>query len=162
MGVNFVNYLDFSNDEIHLEELKIQEAQRTVGKAIETKSEYEKRTPKVILIVDDEEINRIVLAEILDSLGFRSFTAGGGLEAIEIYTDHVSEIDAVILDFMMPEMNGKETFERLRRINPQAKIIISSGYSDREEIEIMRKIGLFAVMRKPFSIEYLESVLDNL
>ena len=70
-----------------------------------------------------------VSRELLESLGYRVYAAGSGQEAIAVYMEKRNEIDLVILDMIMPGISGGETFDRLREINPEIRVLLSSGYS---------------------------------
>jgi CheY-like chemotaxis protein len=107
---------------------------------------------ETILLVDDEKNNIAVTKEILESLGYRVMIAGCGQEAIALYMERGREIDLVILDLIMPGMGGGKTFEALRDIDPDLKVILSSGYSvDGEARRIMEK-GCNGFIQKPFTI----------
>ena len=107
---------------------------------------------ETILLVDDEKNNIAVTKEILESLGYRVMIAGCGQEAIALYMEKGREIDLVILDLIMPGMGGGKTFEALRDIDPDLKVILSSGYSvDGEARRIMEK-GCNGFIQKPFKI----------
>ncbi|MFQ6031261.1 MAG: ATP-binding protein, partial [Dehalococcoidia bacterium] len=80
-----------------------------------------------LLVVDDESMIRVMLQEMLKSMGYEVLSVGSGEEAVELYLQSHAEIDAVILDLKLTGMSGVETFERLRQLNNQAKIILSSG-----------------------------------
>lgn len=114
---------------------------------------------KTVLIVDDEKNNQIVMGDIVKSLGFSSRVASNGLEALEIYKSN--EISLVILDMIMPEMNGYETFLELRKLNANCSIIISTGFSDSKEIIEIRKMGISGVLHKPYKIEELSEILNR-
>jgi two-component system cell cycle sensor histidine kinase/response regulator CckA len=110
---------------------------------------------ETILLVDDEEVVIAVSEEILKSLGYNVLTARGGREAIEKYTANWERISLVILDMVMPEMGGGETFDGLKEINPHVKAILASGYSlNAQAIKIMEK-GCYAFIQKPFTISSL-------
>jgi signal transduction histidine kinase/CheY-like chemotaxis protein len=120
---------------------------------------------EAILLVDDEEVVIAVTEEILKSLGYHVLTARSGHEAIEKYKANWEGISLVILDMVMPEMGGSETFEGLKEINPEVKAILSSGYSlNSQAIRIMEK-GCYAFIQKPFTISSLaqkiRKVLDG-
>jgi two-component system cell cycle sensor histidine kinase/response regulator CckA len=120
---------------------------------------------ETILFVDDEEIVANVSKEILEELGYSVITARNGSDAVKIYRSRKDEIDLVILDMIMPEMGGGETFDNLKLINPQVKVILSSGYSiDGQAMEIMER-GCHGFIQKPFSIKSLSNkvreVLDS-
>ncbi len=82
-----------------------------------------------VLIVDDEPMVRAFVKRGLEQLGYNSLEAEDGTKACEIYAAHRGEIACVILDMVMPEMSGLETYERLREMDPGIKVILSSGYS---------------------------------
>ena len=116
----------------------------------------------LILFVDDEEINRIVGKDMIESLGYEVLLAANGIEAVETYKKHADEIDLIILDMIMPEMNGKETFIKMRELNSHCRVILSSGYSNTIDIIKMRELGLTAELHKPYRIEELSRLLKNI
>lgn len=120
------------------------------------------RSAKKILVVDDENMNRIVLPDLLEAMGYDSLVAADGYEALEIYEREKENIDLIILDFMMPELNGKETFFKLQEINSDVRVIVASGFSDNEDIDQMKEHGLAGVLRKPYRSTDLEKVLKEL
>jgi signal transduction histidine kinase/DNA-binding response OmpR family regulator len=120
---------------------------------------------ETILIVDDEPINTEAVKELLETLGYKILTAQGGRKAIEIYREHPGEIQLVILDMIMPEMNGKETLVKLMEIDKKVRILLSSGYSIDGEAKIILDLGCKGFIQKPFSVEELSwkirEVLDS-
>ncbi len=82
-----------------------------------------------ILIVDDDDKIVYVSTRLIDRMGYKTFNAGNGKKAIEVYKANMDKIDIVILDMIMPGMNGGDTFDRLKEINPDVKVLLSSGYS---------------------------------
>ncbi|MCX7635092.1 MAG: response regulator, partial [Syntrophales bacterium] len=115
-----------------------------------------------ILVVDDEEIIATVTTEMLSQLGYRTMMAHSGPEALEIYTRHRGEIDLVIMDMIMPGMNGGETIERLRSLNPTVPIVLSSGYSmNGMAKEVMAK-GVQAFLQKPFRLDTLSRTIQEI
>ena len=120
---------------------------------------------ETILLVDDEDVIIAVTRDILESLGYSVRSAKSGHEAIEIYKADRDMIDLVILDMVMPEMGGGETFDRLKEINPDVKVILSSGYSlNGQAIRIMER-GCHTFIQKPFTLlslsQMVRDVLDN-
>lgn len=118
-----------------------------------------------ILLVDDEELVLDVGAKMLQSLGYRVITADSGQKAIDLYREQYEQIDLVLLDMVMPDMGGSVSFDRLTEINPEAKIVLSSGYSiDGKASEILNR-GCSGFIQKPYTIEQLslkvQSVLEN-
>jgi two-component system, cell cycle sensor histidine kinase and response regulator CckA len=105
---------------------------------------------ETVLLVDDEDVVLDVNREILESQGYKVITARNGKEALEIYRARRGEISLVILDMVMPEMNGEETFGLLKRIDPEVKIILASGYSTNDQIRNLMQNGCCAFLQKPF------------
>ncbi|QEN04384.1 transporter substrate-binding domain-containing protein [Thiospirochaeta perfilievii] len=128
----------------------------------ETSSSTVERGKGRILFVDDEEINRILAKDILESLGYSVILANDGFDAINIYKDKMENIDLVILDYMMPRMNGKETFINLMDINTNVRVILSTGYSDSEAVNFMKSHGLNFIIKKPYKIAELSGVIKKL
>lgn len=104
-----------------------------------------------ILIVDDEYIIQVMAKAILENLGYSVLVASNGLEALEVYQQYSQQIKLVILDMVMPEMNGKECFAKLKKIDPQVKVILSSGFTQEEDLSDMKKLGLNGFIRKPYN-----------
>ena len=112
---------------------------------------------ETILLVDDEEMIIDVGAQILKKLGYEVLTARHGMEAIEVYQQNRQKVAMVILDLIMPEMGGGETYDRLKEIDPQVKVLLSSGYSlDGQATEILKR-GCDGFIQKPFSMEDLSA-----
>jgi two-component system cell cycle sensor histidine kinase/response regulator CckA len=110
---------------------------------------------ETILVVDDEEIVRDLTLEILSAYGYKVLLAQDGLEAIHVYKAFGHTIDLVLLDMIMPRMGGKETYEKLKEINPDIKVLFCSGHgSDHQVCEELRKSGL-PYSSKPFKIDEL-------
>ena len=98
---------------------------------------------------------------MLKKLGYRVIVSTSGLEAIENITSSGNKIDLVILDLIMPGMNGGKTFDRIREIQPEMPVILSSGYSiSGQAKEIMRR-GCNAFIQKPFNISELSQKVRN-
>jgi len=121
--------------------------------------------PIKILVVDDDESIRSMLVELLKSLKCIVHSAENGRAALEIYQTQSNSFDLVILDFQMPVMNGKVTFEKIRMINPNQKILMISGIENDQDLKeiIIKDRVLF--LGKPFHIdeivEELNELLDN-
>jgi len=118
-----------------------------------------------LLIMDDEEIVRVVLSEMLTHLGYEAACSSNGSEAIEMYASAAesgSPFDAVIMDLTIPGgMGGKEAVKRLREVYPQAKVIVSSGYSNDPVMAEYRDYGFCGVVLKPYQVAELSGVLKE-
>ncbi len=108
-----------------------------------------------VLLVDDEDMILDVGEKMLEAVGYEVLLARGGKEAIELYRGNKDKIDIVILDMIMPDMGGGETYERMKGMDPDVKVLLSSGYSiDGQAKEILER-GCDGFIQKPFSIEDL-------
>jgi len=108
-----------------------------------------------ILLVDDEEMVLEVGERFLKVMGYQVLTAREGREAIEIYKKHRETIDLVLLDIIMPNMKGGEVFDRLKEINPDIKVLLSSGYSIDGEASHILERGCRGFIQKPFNMNQL-------
>ncbi|MGA2331532.1 MAG: response regulator [Syntrophales bacterium] len=117
-----------------------------------------------ILLVDDEDMIVEVSRELLEVLGYSVHVAKNGGDAVEIYREKQGEIDVIILDMIMPGMGGGETFDALKSINPDVRVILSSGYSINGKAKEIMKHGCKAFIQKPFQMgdlsDKIRKVLD--
>ena len=127
------------------------EAQKT-GKREEIASDSQKRR---LLVVDDEDVVREVLQKSLTLLGYCAEVASGGAEAIQKFSEAPAPYELVILDMMMPEMSGDQVFAALKEIDPQVRVLISSGYASDERSKRVIDGGAKGFIRKPYSVEEL-------
>jgi CheY-like chemotaxis protein len=96
---------------------------------------------------------------MLEEMGYTALIARSGQEAVEIYKEKGNHIDMVILDIIMPEMGGGQTYDSLKEINPKIKVLLSSGYSiDGQATEILKR-GCSGFIQKPFNLENLSQKL---
>ncbi|MFH1081161.1 MAG: PAS domain S-box protein [Pseudomonadota bacterium] len=110
---------------------------------------------ETILLVDDEQMVLDVARELLKSLGYRVYSAGSGQEAIAISREKQKEIDLVVLDMIMPGLSGGDTFDRLREIDPEIRVLLSSGYSLDGQAQQILERGCNGFLQKPFRLENL-------
>ena len=107
-----------------------------------------------VLVVDDQEDQRRITCSILKKLGYKADAVSGGEEAVEFVK--VRPVDLLILDMIMdPGINGRETYEQILRFNPHQKAIITTGYSQTEEVKAAQKLGVGLYIKKPFTLEKL-------
>jgi two-component system, cell cycle sensor histidine kinase and response regulator CckA len=117
---------------------------------------------ETVLFVDDEEMIVEVARELLERLGYRTLVAGSGREAVALYAANRERIDVVILDMIMPDMGGGETYNRIKEMNPEVKVLLSSGYSiNGTASEIMNR-GCNGFIQKPFKIKELSQKLREI
>jgi len=108
-----------------------------------------------ILLVDDEEMVREVGSEVLKGSGYSVLEAESGSEAVRAYREHKDEIDLVILDIVMPDMGGGEVYDRIKQMNPHAKVLLSSGYSIEGQATDILERGCDGFIQKPFRMQDL-------
>jgi len=118
-----------------------------------------------ILVMDDEDMIRSIMSEMLDSLGYRAEFAKNGNEAIDLYRkakESGKPFDAVILDLTIPGgMGGKETIKSLLGLDPGVKAIVSSGYSNDPIMAEFREYGFEGVITKPYKLTELGEILQS-
>jgi CheY-like chemotaxis protein len=108
---------------------------------------------ELILVVDDEVAVRDITREILESYGYRVVTAGDGTEALALYVQNKREIRVMITDMMMPYMDGASTIRAIRKIDPGARIIATSGLMTNEYAKEAAGLGVHAFLAKPYTAE---------
>ncbi len=111
-----------------------------------------------VLLVDDEETIRGIGSEMLKELGFTTITADDGREAVSVFKAN-PDIDLVILDLTMPHMGGEQCFQELRQLNPNVKVIMSSGYNEQEVTRKFIGKGLSGFVQKPYKLSVLKEAL---
>jgi CheY-like chemotaxis protein len=112
-----------------------------------------------VLLVDDEDLIIDVGEQILKRIGYSVLVARSGSEAIEIYSKKKDDIEMIILDMIMPDMSGGEAYDRLREINPDIKVLLSSGYSLRGQAKDILARGCKGFIQKPFNMRELSHKL---
>lgn len=115
-----------------------------------------------ILVVDDEVQIILILKEMLEMLGYRIFAAGCGQEAVATYAVKHDEIDLVILDMIMPGMGGGKAFVRLREINPNVRVIVTTGYAMHKDIQKVMAGGCDGFLPKPFKLSELSGEIRRI
>lgn len=105
-----------------------------------------------ILVVDDVQSQREIATSMLNKIGYHAESVASGEEAIDYLKGKPA--DLLVLDMIMdPGINGLETFEKIRKINPEQKAVIASGFSDPNQVKQARRIGATSYLKKPYSLE---------
>jgi len=149
-GTTFNIYLPASDKKV----IQEKELTRKILKGTET-----------IFLIDDEEMIIEVNQEILKALGYKTMIARSGKEAVEIYKNNQAKINMVIMDMIIPGMSGKEFYDNLKKIDPEIKVLLSSGYSISGQAAEILERGCNGFIQKPFKLRELSvkirEVLDG-
>ena len=114
---------------------------------------------ETLLLVDDEELVIDIGQRMMEMLGYSVIVAKTGQDAVDIFKEEPERFSLVILDMIMPEMDGGETYTRLRQIQPDVCVILTSGYGlDSQAQEVMDK-GCKGFLKKPFNLEQLSKTI---
>jgi CheY-like chemotaxis protein len=146
-GTTFVIYLPASNAHIVADPVGISSIRAGQG---------------TILVVDDEPNILEVTEEMLQTMGYNVITAANGREAISIIENEDLSVDLTILDMIMPGFSGGETFDRIRKIQPKARVLLSSGYSIKGEAQKILDRGCDGFIQKPYNLEKLSEKLQQI
>ena len=110
---------------------------------------------KTVLLIDDEELVITISELMLKELGYKVLKAHNGYEGLQLFEAHKTEIDLIISDLEMPKMNGNEVLKKLRKIDPEIKVLLSSGsLTDADEQYIIDK-GFDGFLQKPYNLDAL-------
>lgn len=123
------------------------------------KSDAEAKIAGTVLLVDDEDIVRRIGTELLLELGMEVITAENGRQAVDIVRERKSEISLILLDMIMPELNGPDCYREIKKILPEANVIVCSGYAPEEMVSRLRMDGVVGYLQKPFSLAELKSAI---
>ncbi len=131
---------------------------------VKEKNVYEKvlRGTETVLFVDDEDMIIQVGQDMIESLGYEVLIAENGKEALEIYEKNMEKIDMVMLDIIMPVMDGGETYDKLKEINPDIKVLLSSGYGINGQATEILDRGCNGFIQKPFNMRALSKKIGDI
>ncbi len=117
---------------------------------------------ETILVIDDEDDVRNFAKTLLEKIGYKVITAKDGFEALDIYFIKKDKIDLIILDMIMPKLTGIKTFEQLKQMDPEVKVLVVSGYSKEGQAEEILNKGALGFVQKPFSLEKLSKAIRKI
>lgn len=122
------------------------------------------RAVKTILLVEDEDMLRGLIKELLELKGFTVLEACQGLEALGLMRERPDGVDLVLTDVVMPHMSGSDLVERLRETHPALKVVFMSGYTGSSNASIQRALEMpgVAFLQKPFRLNSLISRVEDL
>jgi len=114
-----------------------------------------------VLVVDDEETVREMSSAMLEAMGFETMTACNGEEGLALYKKYQRDIVLILTDLTMPRMSGNELFSAIRKINPNCRIILSSGYNSQDAIQQFSGKGLAGFVQKPYTLKVLSNEIKK-
>lgn len=114
-----------------------------------------------ILFIDDEAVIRELAKEILETGNYRVILAKHGNDGVRLFNEKQESIDLVVLDMVMPEKGGKQVFEEIRSIRPDAKILLCSGYGPEQYFHELFEGGAAGFLQKPFSFADLVGKVEK-
>jgi len=105
-----------------------------------------------VLVIDDEELVRAMARGLLEHLGYRPYLAEDGVEGVRVYQDNRDQIDVVILDVVMPRMDGRMCLNALKAIDPDVVVLVASGFTSEQTVNEFTKAGAAGFIKKPFTL----------
>lgn len=113
----------------------------------------------MVMVVDDEQILRQIAREILEEIGFSVILAEDGEEAVAIYRKEYERIRVVLLDMLMPKLSGNEVYSKMKKINPDVKVILTSGFRKDKRVEQALNAGADGFIKKPYNFKRLSEMI---
>jgi len=110
---------------------------------------------ETVLVVEDERAVRESLRGMLEGLGYRVLTASDGEEGLQVYRERRGEVDLVLLDMVMPKLDGRGLYREVRKLDPGAKVLVLSGYSPGREVQELLAEGAMGFVQKPVALDEL-------
>ena len=111
--------------------------------------------------MEDELIVREMACDSLEMLGYTVHPCVNGSDAVFYFLEHHAEVDLAIIDLTMPEMNGAECFRKLKSIDPGIRVIITSGHTMDEQIDMLLQEGVRSFLQKPFDLNGLSDAVGR-
>ena len=139
--------------------LPVKDGNSTEMESIQQFTSHQWRGSGTILLVEDEEQVRLIARELLKMFGFTVLEAVNGKDALELYQQNAADITLVVTDMGMPIMDGYELFHKLKKLNPELPIIVSSGYGDAEVSSRIGSDNIAGLISKPYNPTLLREVL---
>jgi CheY-like chemotaxis protein len=135
------------------------------AEGMETLSPKDLSLPKghgeLILVVDDEPAIQDITRTSLESHNYQTLIANDGIEAIALYAKHMDKISAVLMDIMLPRLDGLTAIRTLQKINPQVRIIATTGLMSNNKLDTIAGIGVNTFLSKPYTVNELLLALQK-
>jgi len=128
----------------------------------ESKSKSVPPIARKCLVVDDNDLVLFAHLRLLKQLGYTVISAQNGQDAVKLYEEHGKDISFVLLDLVMPVMDGAQTFKLLKEMDPGVRVLLCTGYSHQKIISDLLEQGALGVLKKPFEVSQLSDELDKI
>ena len=115
----------------------------------------------LVLVVEDEPIMRKIAVKVLKNAGYEVITAEDGSKGIELFKKHQDDIILVLLDMVLPKMQGKDVFIEMSKIKPDVNVLLNSGFSKDKQVVELLNLGVKHFIEKPYSLENLTKAINN-
>jgi DNA-binding response OmpR family regulator/signal transduction histidine kinase len=115
-----------------------------------------------VLVIDDEEAIRRMLIKTLSYVGYDVLEASSGKEGIQLYQENIEKVSVVILDVIMPEMDGVKVYKELKKIHPDVAVLISTGYASNKQTIALKEMGVEGFLKKPYKQSELVKAVHNI
>lgn len=115
----------------------------------------------LVLVADDDEVMRSTAADFLSVCGYGVLTAADGRECVETYQRRMAEIDAVLLDMVMPVLSGHDAYLQLLALNPNVKVLLCSGFKQDQRVVDILSLGAVGFVQKPYSLSDLSAAIHK-
>ena len=116
---------------------------------------------KTVLLIDDDEIIRMTTEEILHELGYTVMSSDSGDHGLEVFRDKYGTIDIILLDLTMPGRSAVEIFRDMKLVDPDVRVLVSSGNSFDPKVEKLKALGTRGFLQKPFTIMDLDQIIKD-
>lgn len=150
-GSDFTIYLPLLSDEEHAKHPLIAEKEPLA----------EIKSGKTILLVEDENLILKIEKKMLEKQGYKILVASNGEDAVKTYSEHFTNIDLVLMDFIMPRLNGKDAYLKMREINSKVRVVIMSGNINESIINELKLLGIEDYIKKPFQWHEIQKILEK-
>ena len=130
------------------------------GAMLKTETVY--KGEGLILVVDDEEVVRKIAANILEDCGYTVITAEDGLAGLRVFRERYNDITAVLLDMAMPRMSGRDLYDEMKKIKPDVRVLLSSGFRQDRRVAEALEMGINGFIQKPYSMAELSEKIKDI
>jgi len=159
-GFIFVESVEGKGSKFHIY-LPLEEVKNTALGGVEKENLALEGKGELILLVDDDYSIIEIGKEVIESLGYSVLVASSGHQAIDVFGAHKDEVDLVITDVVMPDLGGVQVMEEIRKINPNIKVLFSTGYDMKSNLENSVVPRDVEILTKPYRVETLKEILRS-